>query len=165
MTQSLWCFPPISPARNSCLIFDSDHWLVIHKVIDELFMKRESKSPFQLSSIRGQLPVDEREARSSPPQHSWLKMSKASRCEESSDTERFAFVWPRSVSTVMTKGDRAFAVIAQTLWTSASWTQTTFFIKALFLCKLLQVFEIVFSMLFKLSSNCLYHSVYSIFWF
>lgn len=118
MTQSLGCFPPISPARNACLIFDSSHWLVIHKAIDELFMKRESKSPFQLSSIRGQLPVDEKDARSSPPQHSWLKMSKASRCEEISDADGFAFVWPWSVSAVVTKGDRAFALRAPTLWNS-----------------------------------------------
>lgn len=63
-------------------------------------MKRESKlkPPFQLFSIRGQLPVDKHDGGSSPPQNSWLEMSKTSHGEESSDAERFAFVWPRSVS-------------------------------------------------------------------
>ncbi len=78
-----------------------NHWLVIHKAIAELFMKRESKwkSPFQLFSIRGQLPVDTHDGRGFTPQHSWLELSKTSHWEESSGADRFTFVWPWSVST------------------------------------------------------------------
>lgn len=56
------------------------------------------KSPFQLFSIRGQLPVDKHDGRSARLQHSWLEMSKTSHREESCGTDRFTFVWPWSVS-------------------------------------------------------------------
>lgn len=84
-------FNSITSAKDACLSFDSDHWAAIHKAIDELFMKRESKSPLQLFSMRGR-PQSINMKEETPPQHCWLKMSKTSHRDESYGADGITFV-------------------------------------------------------------------------